>query len=145
MHRFAYIFNQYLLFIPIVVMVFSCDDLPRDNLLDPKNPNSYRPQIVSLEAFVNTQNDADFNQYMLEALSIIEQRYPQKVAIAHYHRNVPDTTYEDSLAIQANEILYTQYVNYFDGQKGVPDVFINGVAKRIKGASSVATALERLD
>lgn len=144
MHRFAYIFNHHFLFVPLVFLVFSCDDILRDNPLDPKNPNSYRPTTISIEAFVNTQNDDAFNQYMLSALSIIEQRYPGKVAIAHYHRNVGDT-YPDSLAIPANEILYTQYVNNFDGQKGVPDVFINGVAKRIKGASSAETALERLD
>ena len=144
MHRLVYTFSTYILFVLIIILIFACDDIPRDNLLDPKNPNSYRPKFISIEAFVNTQNDDDFNEYMLSALSIIEERYPEKVLIAHYHRNVGDT-YPDSLSMPGNDILYTQYINEFDGQKGVPDVFINGVAERIKGASGVESALVRLE
>jgi hypothetical protein len=49
------------------------------------------------------------------------------------------------LAIPENELLYEQYLSKFDNLKGVPDVFINGSSKRIKGASSVAAAVERID
>jgi hypothetical protein len=60
-----------------------------------------------------------------------------------YHRN--STYFTDSLAIPENELLYEQYLKKFDDLKGVPDVFINGTVDRIKGASSVEGAVERID
>ena len=41
--------------------------------------------------------------------------------------------------------LYEQYINKFDGLKGVPDVFINGTVDRVKGASAVETAFTRIN
>jgi hypothetical protein len=146
MQRFLSTFRFIAVFFLVLCYFLSCDDLPRDNLLDPKNPNSYRDHMVSIEAFVNTNNDTLFNEYMLSALATIEERYPGEVNIAHYHRDTRD--YEDSLAILPNpesEFLYESYINLFDSQKGVPDVFINGSTERIKGASSVASALERIE
>jgi hypothetical protein len=124
-------------------LLFSCKDIPRDNVLDPKNPDSYRAQVISLEAFVNTENDQLYNEYMISALETVVDRYPGKVLIMYYHRNT--THFTDSLAIPENEILYEQYIGEFDDLKGVPDVFINGSYDRIKGASSVESAIERID
>jgi len=124
--------------------IFSaCKDIPRDNLLDPKNPDSYRAQMISLEAFVNTENDQMYNEYMLSALKIIADRYPGKVVVAQYHRNT--ISYTDSLAIPENETLYEKYINKYDALKGVPDVFINGSLYRIKGSSSIDSAVDRVD
>jgi len=126
-----------------LVILLACKDIPRDNVLDPKNPDSYRAQVISLEAFVNTQNDQQYNEYMLSALNTIIDRYPGKVILLQYHR---DTSFwEDTLAISENESLYELYINKFDGLKGVPDVFINGSVDRVKGASSVEAAIERID
>jgi hypothetical protein len=126
-----------------VVILISCKDIPRDNVLDPKNPDSYRAQVISLEAFVNTENDQMYNEYMLSALQTIVNRYPGKLILLQYHRNA--ISFPDSLAIPENENLYEQYVNQFDALKGVPDVFINGSVYRVKGASSVEAAIERID
>ena len=127
----------------IVFAMNSCKDIPRDNILDPKNPDSYRAQVISLEAFVNTNNDQQYNEHMLSALRAVTDKYNGKIIYLQYHRNT--TLFTDSLALPENEILYEQYLNSFDDGKGVPDVFINGTADRIKGASSIGTAFERID
>ena len=121
----------------------ACEDIPRDNPLDPKNPDSYRAQSATIEAFVNTENDEQYNQYMIMALNTIKERYGNKVAIFHFHRNVAHFT--DSLSLSENDILYDSYINFLGSEKGVPDVFINGPKTRIKGASSVEAALERIE
>jgi hypothetical protein len=130
-------------FLVSVVLLVSCKDIPRDNILDPKNPNSYRAQMISIEAFVNTENNQMYNEYMLSAIQTIVDRYPGKIIFLQYHRNT--NSFTDSLSIPENEVLYEQYVNKFDDLKGVPDVFINGSTNRIKGASSLETAVERID
>ena len=135
-------FNVVAVVISLLVCI-SCNDIPRDNVLDPKNPDSYRAQVIVLEAFVNTENDQMYNQYMLSALQTIIDRYPGKLVLMQYHRNTINFT--DSLAIPENELLYEQYLNSFDDLKGVPDVFINGAVDRIKGASSAEAAVERID
>ncbi len=137
------IFRIFAVFCFSVIILISCKDIPRDNVLDPKNPDSYRAQVISLEAFVNTQNDTLYNEYMLSGLQTIVNRYPGKLTFAQYHRNA--ISFPDSLAIRENENLYEQYVNQFDALKGVPDVFINGSVYRVKGASSAAAAIERID
>jgi len=121
----------------------ACNDIPRDNLLDPKNPGSYRQAVIMIEAFVNTENDALYNENMISALNTLKMRYPSKLAVAHYHRNT--TGFTDSLMIPGVENLYEQYLGYYDDQKGTPDVFINGAYARVKGATSVDNALERLE
>ncbi len=137
------IFRIFAVFCFSVVILISCKDIPRDNVLDPKNPDSYRAQVISLEAFVNTNNGQMYNEDMLSALRTIVGRYPGKLTFAQYHRDVG--SFEDSLEIIENENLYEQYVNQFDGLKGVPDVFINGSVYRVKGASSVEAAIDRID
>jgi hypothetical protein len=143
MHRLQYGFKLFYILCISQVILVSCTDIDRDNVLDPKNPDSYRAQVISLEAFVNTENDQLYNEYMLQALETINDRYPGKIILMQYHRNA--TGFPDSLTIPENENLYELYVNKFDDLKGVPDVFINGASYRIKGASSTETALARID
>ena len=143
MLHLLFIFRIFAVLFFSVVILISCKDIPRDNVLDPKNPDSYRAQVISLEAFVNTQNDTLYNEYMLSGLQTIVNRYPGKLILLQYHRNT--SFFKDSLAIPENESLYEQYVNKFDALKGVPDVFINGSVDRIKGASSIENAIERVD
>ncbi len=137
-------FKNYSIGLLISLTLAFCSDIPRDNVLDPKNPDSYRDQNIFIEAFVNTVNDEMYNEYMISALKIIQERYPGKIHLANYHRSTteyPDTT----LSILGNENLYEQYIAKFDSKKGVPDVFINGTIERIKGASSIESAVERID
>jgi hypothetical protein len=81
---------------------------------------------------------------MLSALDQLQQKYSGQINIAEYHRNTTD--YTDPLTLPENEILYNVYLAAFAAQgKGVPDVFLNGTAERIQGASSIATAVIRLE
>jgi hypothetical protein len=132
-----------LIIIVLLFVIGACDDIPRDNILDPKNPDSLRPQKVLIEAFVNTANNFQFNQYMIEALDSLSQLYDDRIIVAEYHRNTED--FQDIYHRSENESHYQNYLTALNSSlKGVPDVFINGIEKRIQGASSVETALFRL-
>lgn len=136
-------FKRSLLFIVGVFMCVTRCNIPRDNVLDPKNPNSLRPRKITIEAFVNTNNPYPYNQYMLGALDSLLKLYHDRVVVAEYHRNTEQDTSEFHL--NENELLYLHYLDAVGSSlKGVPDVFINGVDNRIQGASSVQSALFRL-
>ncbi len=124
-----------------ILLLIACS-ISRDNVLDPKNEESYRAQKILIEAFVNTENDFEYNQYMLAALDSLTLIYSDRLAVAEYHRN----TLNDSSLYHQNvsEILYSQYVDATGGFKGVPHIFINGIAENVQGASSVKSALLRL-
>lgn len=133
--------------VPLLGVVWlgaGCGDIARDNPLDPKNTDSQTAQKVLIEAFVNTGNTLDYNQIMLTALNTLQQRHPQRLALAVYHRNTAD--HMDSLHINEAELQYQRYLNAVGSSlKGVPDVFINGDRQRVQGASSVPSALFRLE
>jgi hypothetical protein len=138
------VFRTGILFFVLLVYLGGCSDIPRDNLLDPKNKNSIRPRLVTLDVFVNTANDFQYNQYLLGAIDQLQQKYEGQLTVAEYHRHTAD--YSDSLFITDNELLYNTYMAYYGpDSKGVPDVFMNGTAKRVQGASSVSTAFTRLE
>lgn len=118
-------------------------NIPRDNPLDPKNPDSKQPQKVLIQAFVNTNNTASYNEYMLEALYQLQNEYDGQLVVAAHHRNTADS--ESPYHCVENELLYQTYLSGFDSPiKGVPDVFFNGTEGRVQGASSLSTALLRL-
>ena len=123
-------------------LLLGCE-IPRDNPLDPKNPDSYRARKIMVEAFVNTENNQQFNQYMLSALDALLDTYPDRLIVAEYHRNTE--AYTDRYHSNDNELLYQHYLDGINSDlKGVPDVFINGIQYRIQGASSVESATFRL-
>lgn len=127
----------------VVLLAGLACDIPRDNPLDPKNPDASRPKNVLIEAFVNLHNGLPYDGYMIDALDSLEAQYTDRIIIVEYHRNVPNSQTPYHRA--ENEILYEKYINVFpSSQKGVPDVFINGTEGRIQGASSVASAFYRL-
>ncbi len=121
-----------------------CKDIPRDNILDPKNPNSSQSSTVLLEAFVNTNNPYSYNQWALQALDSIKVIYGDKILIAEYHRNTDQ--YTDDYFKDKFELLYEKYVkNSYLNIKGVPDIFINGTTQRVQGAASVSGVTTRLN
>jgi hypothetical protein len=145
-HTLQFIFNRTVATVLVVLICISCNDIPRDNPLDPKNPDSYRSQVILVEAFVNTNqalaDSLPVNQFMLSALNQFKERHENKVVIAEYHRG----SYEDSLAQPEFNLLYDKYLNGLNSSlKGVPDIFMNGILARVTGASSVETALTRLE
>ena len=131
-----------LFFLSLLLVVSACN-IPRDNPLDPKNPDSKQAQKVLIQAFVNTENNTDYNEYMIQALHQLKNEYDGQLIIAEHHRNTPGA--ETPYHFVENELLYQTYLSGFENPiKGVPDVFINGIDARVQGASSVATALLRL-
>lgn len=146
---FQYIFKRSILIIFCLIFLFYCDDIPRDNILDPKNPSSERQKIVTIEAFVYTGSDAPntLNETVLYALDQIENAYGNKVTIMEYHRNTTnysaDPYVTDPYNNYSNENLYDIYTGNVG--EGVPDVFINGIAARVQGASTVQNSVFRLE
>jgi hypothetical protein len=133
---------RYKILLITVVLLTACGNIPRDNPLDPKNPNSFHSKRVLIEAFVNTQNPFRYNEYMITAIDSLYILYPNQLIIAEYHRNTDQ--YKDPYHLHENEWLYQNYLNDTNSLKGVPDVFINGAENRVQGASSVESALFRL-
>lgn len=132
------------IFIGALLLFIVCKDIPRDNLLDPQNPNSYQSSTILLEAFVNTNNPFNYNQWALQALDSIKAIYGYNVLIAEYHRNT--SQYMDPYFKPIFEPLYEKYVgNSSSLVKGVPDIFINGITQRVQGASSVSNVVFRLN
>jgi len=140
---FRFPFRLLTLFPILAVQAISCGDIPRDNPLDPKNPEGFRERKVMVEAFVNTENPLPYNHDMLAALDSLKTFYPNRIVIAEFHRNTKE--YADRYHLNENELLYNNYLTALGSNlKGVPDVFINGIDSRVQGASGIQSALFRL-
>ncbi len=144
--RFKSVFSRMV----ISLILFSCQELARDNPLDPKNPDSQTSSVVLLEAFVNTVvTPVQYNVWSLEAGEAIQEEFSSDVILVQYHRDIlqaddPYNNFSDHLAEQF-DALQRDYVDFMGGApRGVPDIFINGVADRISGASSEQTVKDRL-
>lgn len=136
-------FKILLLWGVLFLLCLACGNISRDNILDPKNPESARPLRILVEAFVNTENSFEYNQFMLSALDSLMSIYNQRLSIVEYHRNTQD--HASDYHLNESELLYQKYLDSIGvNNKGVPDVFINGADIRVQGASSVASALFRL-
>lgn len=131
------------IFLFFIALFAACSDIPRDNPLDPKNPESTRKQKVLIEAFVNTTDSlpANVNKFALAALDSLQNTYPGELVILDYHRNTRD--YSDPYHSIENENLYRHYIARFDSFAGVPDVFFNGTLARVQGASGVQNSITR--
>lgn len=134
-----YIFSIFI----ILLLIINCDDIPRDNILDPKNSSGYCQPVILIEAFVDTSYDAC--DRAIEALNLIEADYGGKIVIAEYHRDVEDTT--DTYVYSQYDALHQIYVDSSSSstQRGVPDIFVNGAGNRVSGASSVTSVSDRLN
>jgi hypothetical protein len=138
----VYKFN-YNLFI-VVLLLMACKDIPRDNILDPHNPNSYQSSTILIEAFVNTYNPLSYNQWALQALDSVKEIYGSKILIAEYHRDTD--RYSDPYSKLIFEPLYDKYVeNSSEKVKGMPDIFVNGTDQRVQGASGVNSVMTRVN
>lgn len=139
---FRFLFSIILLFI-----IFGCDDIPRDNILDPKNPDGYTEPVVLIEAFVNTSPDipSDYNRWAVKGLNGVQNRFTDEVIIVEYHRGA--IFYSDVYADSGNHSitdLHTEYTENSILPMGVPDIFINGVTNRVSGASGISSVEEQV-
>ena len=131
----------------ILIFAISCEDLKRDNLLDPKNEDGYRKSVVLMEAFVNTNNPYEYNEWSLNAAEKVRDENRADVVLCEYHRNItlPDTTYIDEYSNPEFDDLHKIYAEYSEtGSRSVPDVYLNGAENRINGASSQESVYNRI-
>jgi len=125
------------LFIGLMLMLCGCEELARDNPLDPKNPQSERSRVIFIEAFVNEATP--FSPFALAALDSLALSFSREdVIIVEHH--LPSATYTDPNALPES---LTRYGDLTAVDPAVPDVFFNGSSTRVQGASSVQTAFAR--
>ena len=139
---------RYLFSLLLVLLLSACTDIPRDNLLDPKNPDGYSESLVLIEAFVNTSSTipGGYSEMALAGLDEVQAFYDKKIIIVEYHRDVQD--YDDPLNTEDSNIRFTElhkaYTAGKDIPRAVPDIFINGAGRRVSGASSAASVAEQV-
>jgi len=117
-------------------LLWSCANIPRDNVLDPKNPDSYSKPLVLIEAFVNIA--APYNLWTLEGLQQIKKTYGGNLVIAEYHRDLP--AYDDPYCTDSILQKFTNLQQIYVGNdnpipRGLPDLFVNGFKNRVSGAA----------
>lgn len=127
-----------------ILLLSACDDIARDNVLDPKNPDSYSQPVILVEAFVNTE--VLYSDWAIQGLTNLAATYGEDVVIAEYHRDLtgyPDD-YNDPSTDQKFTNLHDKYVGQnADIPRSVPDVFINGYENRISGAADANSVNEQ--
>ena len=127
----------------ILLLLNACDDIARDNLLDPKNPDSFSRPVILIEAFVNTE--VEYSDWAVQGLSNLAAIYGEDIVIAEYHRDLDGNNdpYDDSTTVEKFKNLHTKYVGQNPIQRAIPDVFINGADNRIPGASDANSVNEQ--
>ena len=132
--------------IVLIVLLVNCSDIERDNLLDPKNSDSYSETPILIEAFVNVY--FDYDRTALYALEQIEAEFGDQVdiEIVEYHRDHDDAPDgEDQYENPRYTELHRKYANTFElGSIAIPDIYVNGSLGRVKGASDFASVYNRL-
>jgi len=125
----------------LVLFLSACKDIARDNVLDPKNPDSFSKQVILIEAFVNNTHPAakDYSSWVVQGLTSLSATYGEDVVIAEYHRDLDgyDDQYNDNSTNQKFTNLHEKYVGTNPSiPRAIPDVFINGYENRISGAAN---------
>jgi len=126
------------------LLISACEDIPRDNVLDPKNPESFSKPVVLIEAFVNNTHPAakEYSFWAIQGLVDLKETYADQIAIAEYHRDLKlvDSTYNDPYSDDSADQIFTNLHQKYVGEnaeipRSIPDVFINGYINRISGAA----------
>jgi hypothetical protein len=117
-----------------LLLLAACEDLERNNPLDPQNPNSERRRVVFVEAFVN--DAAPFNGFATAALDSLAAVFSrQQLVIAEHH--LPSAKFADAEALPESADRYRLLTT---ADPAVPDIFFNGTQNRAQGASSASSA-----
>jgi hypothetical protein len=120
-----------------LLLLVACENLERNNPLDPKNPSSERRRVVFVEAFVN--DAAPFSAFALQALDSLAATFPQQqMVIAEHH--LPSAKFTDAQALPESADRYKLLTT---AAPAVPDLFFNGSQSRVQGASTTGTAVFR--
>jgi len=124
----------------LFVAVLACDDLERNNPLDPKNPSSQRTETVLVESFVN-QSGGAFIASSLAAFDRLLREYGEG-AFVYLEHHIAETPGTDHNALDASLNRYKVFVPE-TAEQGIPDVFFNGLQGRVQGASDADAAYLR--
>jgi hypothetical protein len=134
-----------------IIPGFRCTDLERTNPLDPKNPDSFRTQVVLAELFVNDSVFTDslrtgsypYCQYAETALESLYYEFgPDRLVYAQYHVG---NTFHDSLDTRGNGDYHALYLAQSTQTTPlVPAIYINGPANPVVGATSYYSIFDRL-
>jgi hypothetical protein len=120
-----------------LLLLVACEDLERNNPIDPQNPNSERRRVVFVEAFVN--DNAPFSAFALQALDSLAATFSQQqVVIVEHH--LPSAKFLDAEALPESA---DRYKILTTAGPAVPDLFFNGSQSRVQGASTTGTAVFR--
>lgn len=134
---------RYILVLTILSFAFiwdSCGDLDRTNPLDPQNPDSENNRLVLVEAFVNSSAGEPVTD-ALNGLARLHQDFSNDNFIILEH-HIEKTANTDADASSESLNRYQNLVPA-NTEQAIPDVFFDGAAARVQGASSEATALNR--
>lgn len=116
---------------------------PHDNPYDPRNAEGRRPRAVLAELFVVDPAAAAPVRTAIEAVErlLAEEFRPGTVVLLRYH--LPSRTFpDDPLALEAAGPRYERYVEEPE-RRGVPDLFVNGAATRVTGATEATRTRNR--
>jgi len=129
-----------LLLVALLASFWRCGDLDRSNPLDPKNPMAKRSRTVLVEAFVNTQGGAVM-QAATDGLARLSRDFGSDafILLEHHVQKTPNT---DVLAVEASLTRY-YHLARLTSEQAIPDVFFDGSARRVQGASDAETAYLR--
>ncbi len=120
-----------------LLLLCACEALERNNLLDPRNPRSERQRVTLVEAFVN--DATPFSPFALTALDSLSSAFSaDQILIVEHH--LPSANYADAHALPESA---DRYRDLAAADRGVPDVFFNGSALRLQGASDARNASTR--
>ena len=118
-------------------LLFSCEELDRNNPLDPKNPRSESRRMILVEAFVN--DATPFSSYALSAVDSLAATFSSdQIIIAEHH--LPSANFTDMNALPESA---DRYQGLAPADPAVPDLFFNGAKVRMQGASSAHAASQR--
>ncbi len=132
---------RWLLMSVVLLPLWFCSDLPRDNVLDPKNPDSYRTSVPLIEAFVNLAHPSPYNKWAVQSLNALQADYPQQIIVVEYHRDltVDSLNYDDPFNDDQQQTFFLQLQNKYvqawpEVPRVLPDVYLNGAQARFSGA-----------
>ncbi len=135
-----------------LLVVLACSDLKRDNLLDPKNPDSYSETVPLVEAFVNLAHPSPYNNWAVQSLNALAAQFGSKINIVEYHRDLQldSMFYDDPFNEDDQQTFFLQLQNKYvqawpNVPRALPDVFLNGSLTRFSGAYDASSLKKQME
>ena len=128
-----------MLSLAIAFFLLSCDNLDKDNPLDPQNPDSERNRIAVIEVFIN-DSDGEIIHSAVDGILQLRREYGTgKVALLEHHIEKSHGT--DVYALETSLQRYMSYT--LDSPQGLPHLFFDGPQHQALGAFDKDIAYQR--